>query len=376
MKTNEEITLYEPENYRKNYKAYLVGLLTKDYEFCENNDEAKKKRNKLVLELGNDGKMIKNKSERSYKLYIDPDAKENKDFYSALSDFLNASRISRKNNKILSFEANEDSHGMITVHYKDQNGKEQHFTVHSDQLGFSAVPWIYFRKNYPLSRYLEMQKNKLDKQKNKSDQDLDAVADFLTVYVYTTRTLGGSFLWPETLWKDYNKSRGNGKIYKSDNKDNNKGNNIGYIEDRVDLTLLEIKHYFEYRELDDKKNFKYSGDILFRYYDNLDAQTWFGFFDSFEDYVDFFMFNDFVYKDKQTKEYTPINILTGEPFEKDYLNYEKDVLKGLEEYKLKAMLDLVMRKVKTRSENMEKLIAKYNQTNDTKGEPNENILHE
>ena len=30
------------------------------------------------------------------------------------------------------------------------------------------------------------------------------------------------------------------------------------------------------------------------------------------------------------------------------------------------MLDLVMDKVKTRSENMEKLIAKYKQTNDTK----------
>lgn len=49
----------------------------------------------------------------------------------------------------------------------------------------------------------------------------------------------------------------------------------------------------------------------------------------------------------------PINILTGDPFEKDYLNYEKDVLKVLEEDKLKAMLDLVMRKVKTRSEDME-----------------------
>lgn len=72
----------------------------------------------------------------------------------------------------------------------------------------------------------------------------------------------------------------------------------------------------------------------------------------------------------------PINILTGDPFEKDYLNYEKDVLKVLEEDKLKAMLDLVMRKVKTRSEDMEKLIAKYNQTNDTKGEKHENILHE
>ena len=40
------------------------------------------------------------------------------------------------------------------------------------------------------------------------------------------------------------------------------------------------------------------------------------------------------------------------------------------------MLDLVMRKVKTRSEDMEKLIAKYNQTNDTKGEKHENILYE
>ncbi len=40
------------------------------------------------------------------------------------------------------------------------------------------------------------------------------------------------------------------------------------------------------------------------------------------------------------------------------------------------MLDLVMRKVKTRSGDIEKLIAKYNQTNDTKGEKHENILHE
>ncbi len=371
MKTNEEITLYEPENYRKNYKAYLVGLLTKDYEFCENNDEAKKKRNKLVSELGSNGKMIKNKSERSYKLYIDPDGKENTDFYSALSNFLNASRISRKNNKILSFEANEDPYGMITVYYKDKYGNEQHFTVHSDQLGFSAVPKIYFRKNYPLSRYLEMQKNKLDKLKNKSD--IDVVADFLTKYVYTTRTLGGSFLWPESWYKGYNMSRGNGREI----KDKIIKGNAGYIEDRVDLTLLEIKHYFEYRELDDKKNFKYSGDILFRYYDNLDAQTWFGFFDSFEDYVDFFMFNDFVYKDKQTKEYTPINILTGTPFDKDYLNYKTNTLKEIEDEKqLKAMLDLVMDKVAERTKKMEDLINEYKQTNDTKGEKHENILHE
>lgn len=352
MKTNEEITSYEPKNFKEKYKAYLVDLLSTNYKTYENKGDAEKERKRIWKQLRD--------SETAYcDIYIDPDGKKNTDFYSALSDFLNASRISRKNNKILSFEANEAPYGMITVHYKGQNGKEYGFRLHSDQLGFSAVPCIYFRNNYPLSRYLEMQKNKLDKRKNKSNKATDAVADFLAGYVYTTRTLGGSFLWPETLWKGYNPGRGCAKI-----------------EDRVDLTLLEIKHYFEYRELDDKKNFKYSGDILFGYYDNLDAQTWFGFFDSFEDYVDFFMFNDFVYKDKQTKEYTPINILTGAPFEKDYLNYEKDVLKVLEEDKLKAMLDLVMDKVANRTKKMEDLINEYKQTNDTKGEKHENILHE
>lgn len=354
MKTNEEITSYEPKNFKENYKAYLVDLLTKDYEFCKSREAAEKKCNKIVLDLRKKGETIKDKSESSNKLYIDPDKKENEEFYRELSNFLNASRISRKNNKILSFEANEAPYGMITVYYKDKYGNKQHFTVHSDQFGFSAVPCIYFRKNYPLSRYLEM-------QKNKSDKDPDAVAEFLANYVYTTRTLGGSFLWPETLWKDYNKSRGNGN----------------YIEDRVDLTLLEIKHYFEYRDLDDKKKFKYSGDILFRYYDNLDAQTWFGFFDSFEDYVDFFMFNDFVDKDKQTKEYTPINILTGEAFETDYPGYKKDTLKEIEDEKqLKEMLERVRDMVEKRTKKMEDLINEYKQTNDTKGEKHENILHE
>lgn len=354
MKTNEEITSYEPKNFKENYKAYLVDLLTKDYEFCKSREAAEKKCNKIVLDLRKKGEIIKDKSESSNKLYTDPDKKENEEFYRELSNFLNASRISRKNNKILSFEANEAPYGMITVYYKDKYGNKQHFTVHSDQFGFSAVPCIYFRKNYPLSRYLEM-------QKNKSDKDPDAVAEFLANYVYTTRTLGGSFLWPETLWKDYNKSRGNGN----------------YIEDRVDLTLLEIKHYFEYRDLDDKKKFKYSGDILFRYYDNLDAQTWFGFFDSFEDYVDFFMFNDFVDKDKQTKEYTPINILTGEAFETDYPGYKKDTLKEIEDEKqLKEMLERVRDMVEKRTKKMEDLINEYKQTNDTKGEKHENILHE
>ena len=256
MKTNEEITSYEPENFEENYKAYLVDLLSTNYKTYPNKEDAEKERKRIWEQLGG--------SEIAYSdIYIDPDNKKNEEFYRELSNFLNASRISRKNNKILSFEANEAPYGMITVHYKGQNGKEYGFRLHSDQLGFSAVPCIYFRNNYPLSRYLEMQKNKLDKRKNKSNKATDAVADFLAGYVYTTRTLGGSFLWPESWYKAYNMSRGNGS----------------YIEDRVDLTLLEIKHIYKFRELENQ--LIYGNDNLLKQYKNQYADKWFGFFDSF-----------------------------------------------------------------------------------------------
>ncbi len=354
METNKKIKSYGLTSLNGDYKKYLLYLLENEYEFYKSK-EAENVCCELLTKLNKSGDIVYDVCKSECKIYNDPDNKKNTDFYDKLANFLNASRISRKNNNILSFEANEAPYGMITVYYKDKYGNKQHFTVHSDQFGFSAVPCIYFRKNYPLSRYLEM-------QKNKSDKDPDAIANFLTKYVYTTRTLGGSFLWPESWYKGYNMNRGNGS----------------HIEDRVDLTLLEIKHYFEYRELDDKKNFKYSGDILFSRYKIPDAQTWFGFFDSFEDYVDFFLFNDFV---KATvtdgkKEYMPINILNGEPFEKGYLNYEEDVLKNICEKGLKDVLERVMNMVKKRTIKMEDLINEYKQTNDTKGEKHENILHE
>lgn len=355
METNKKIKSYGLTSLNGDYKKYLLYLLENEYEFYKSK-EAENVCCELLTKLNKSGDIVYDVCKSECKIYNDPDNKKNTDFYDKLANFLNASRISRKNNKILSFEANEAPYGMITVYYKDKKGEEHHFTLHSDQLGFSAVPCTYFKQNYPLSRYLEM-------QKNKSDKAPDAVADFLAGYVYTTRTLGGSFLWPESWHRDYNMGRGN----------------RSYIEDRVDLTLLEIKHYFEYRDLDDKKKFKYRRDILFSRYKIPDAQTWFGFFDSFEDYVDFFLFNGFVdvTVTDGKKEYMPINILTGERFKTDYPGYKRNTLKEIEDEKqLKAMLDLVMDKVKTRSEDMEKLIAKYKQTNDTKGEKHENILHE
>lgn len=353
MKTNEEIKSYGLTSLNGDYKKYLIYLLENEYEFSKSKDEAENACCELLTKLNKSGDIVYDVCKSECKIYNDPDNKKNTDFYDKLADFLNAA--SWKNKKNLYFKANEDPYGMITVYYKDKKGAEHHFTLHSDQLGFSAVPCTYFKQNYPLSRYLEM-------QRNKSENDQAKATEFLTKYVYTTRTLGGSFLWPESWHRDYNMGRGN----------------RSYIEDRVDLTLLEIKHYFEYRDLDDKKKFKYRRDLLFSRYKIPDAQTWFGFFDSFEDYVDFFMFNDFV-EDigiGGKKEYMPINILNGEPFEKDCLYYEEDILKNICEKGLKDVLERVMNMVANRTKKMEDLINEYKQTNDTKGETNENILHE
>lgn len=355
MKTNEEIKSYGLTSLNGDYKKYLLYLLENEYEFHKSK-EAENACCELLTKLNKSGDIVYDVCKSECKIYNDPDNKKNTDFYDKLASFLNAA--SWKNKKNLYFKANEAPYGMITVYYKDQYGNEQHFTVHSDQLGFSAVPCTYFKQNYPLSRYLEMQKNKLDKLKNKSD--IDVVANFLTKYVYTTRTLGGSFLWPESWHKAYNMSRGNGS----------------YIEDRVDLTLLEIKHIYKFRELENQ--LIYGKDHLLKQYKNQYADKWFGFFDSFEDYVDFFMFNDFV-EDISTngkKEYMPINILTGKRFKTDYPGYEMDTLKDIKEYKLKEMLERVRDMVEKRTIRMEDLINEYKQTNDTKGEKHENILHE
>lgn len=352
MKSNEKIKSYGLTSLNGDYKKYLIYLLENEYEFSKSKDEAENACCELLTKLNKSGDIVYDVCKSECKIYNDPDNKKNTDFYDKLASFLNAA--SWKNKKNLYFKANEAPYGMITVYYKDKKGEEHHFTLHSDQLGFSAVPCTYFKQNYPLSRYLEM-------QKNKSDKDPDAIAEFLANYVYTTRTIGGSFLWPETLHEQYNKHRGNGS----------------YIEDRVDLTLLEIKHIYEIRQWE--KLLPYGGDILFQSCKNNDAQTWFGFFKSFEDYVDFFEFNDFVENISKTskKEYMPINILTGKAFETDYPRRQTDVLKEIEDEKqLKAMLERVRNMVAKRTKKMEDLINEYKQTNDTKGEKHENILHE
>ena len=179
METNKKIKSYEPENFEEKYKAYLVGLLSTDYKCCGTSKEIEIEKNKAW-------KKLREKKIAYYNIYMDPDKKESIDFYNDLSDFLNAASCEHR--KDLLFKANGLSKKGIMVYRKKD--KKEYFTIQSDQLGFSAVPWIYFSTKYPLSRYFEMQKNK-------------EAAKFLTDYVLATRTLGGSFLWPESWHKDY-----------------------------------------------------------------------------------------------------------------------------------------------------------------------------
>lgn len=70
MKTNEEITSYEPENFEENYKAYLVDLLSTNYKTYPNKEDAEKENEK---EFGNNF----GGSEIAYSdIYIDPDNKK------------------------------------------------------------------------------------------------------------------------------------------------------------------------------------------------------------------------------------------------------------------------------------------------------------
>lgn len=52
MKTNEEITSYEPENFEENYKAYLVDLLSTNYKTYPNKEDAEKERKRIWEQLG------------------------------------------------------------------------------------------------------------------------------------------------------------------------------------------------------------------------------------------------------------------------------------------------------------------------------------
>ena len=213
---------------------------------------------------------------RTSNPYNDPDSTANmacfnQEFYETLTKFLNLREKELKKKWVFSppkKPKKEDIPKDRTIYVEDRG-----IFLSSDQFGFSEQGNSFY--NLEKRPYHNLQS--------------EAVAR----YLYKTRSIGGSFIWPKTYNNDrwscrYNNLRGVGN----------------YIEDRVDLTLLEIKHY-----LDNKNDYKkFENDIMYNQINNASSkmQEWLDHFKDFNDYVEYFMFDDFCIK--KDNEYLPLDL--------------------------------------------------------------------
>ena len=187
----------------------------------------------------------------------------------------------------------------------------------SDQFGFSANKDIYDEKNHKLNEkypFVKYVKN-------------GGVKSLVGDTIWYTRTIGGSFLWPkvkvqgkrESWVSTYNTKRGvgNNPVHVDDDF---------YIEDRVDLTLYEIKEFYEaYIESKDydsvKKNMS-KDSLILRYCDSKEIFIWLSLFGTFENYVDFFCFDDFV--NIKDDKYYPKDIFSGKSINNENIKEYRD----------------------------------------------------
>lgn len=234
--------------------------------------------------------------------YNDPDAQKsrNKWFYDDLRKFL-IEREDKLGCKTWKYILNESGQGIDVI---DKEG-ERITTLISDQFGFSRPTSDKYKHPYDI--YLS--KN-LDNRENAINQVCE--------WIYYSRTIGGSFLWPKEIWNDYNDLRGGHKFSKEMSDDTyekspstkqGKGFHSYHLEDRVDLTLLEI-YLFYNRNKNVELNRCWTHAKLSIIGEDVLCK-WFEHFRSFEKYVDFFRFNSFVYNNESDKEYKPRNIITG-----------------------------------------------------------------
>lgn len=219
---------------------------------------------------------------------------------------------------------------------KIEDGRNNPFYLKSDQLGFSAPTK---GRDYPYDLYLM--------KSEKRDDALKQVAN----WIITSRTIGGSFLWPEQFYKIYNSSRG-GKV-------NSKKR--FYIQDRVDLTLWEI--YFWYHP-NEKQQTKMKKIKKVEAVESL--RKWLSHFKTFETYIQFFCFEDFVDENSY-----PINILKRveekSQWNNNIGNRNPEITEKLEFEKVQAMLEGLNEKILNRSKTMEQIISsECNENNKTK----------
>ncbi|MBE5857433.1 MAG: hypothetical protein E7296_07740 [Lachnospiraceae bacterium] len=313
---------FEPEGFEKAYSEYLLG----------------------------------NKSQESQEIYIDPDCTADIreiNYYNKLTKFLSKREEDKMSTTQFSFLPPKLSKDTSEEEKKDSrideykilaiDGDKVMYRLTSDQIGFSACERIYLPQNarkYPLSRL--MVDTNIEKQKE--------VAKEIALYVKKTRTLGGALVWPMASTGrricQYNYRRGI----------------CGYIEDRVDLTLLEVKHALEGKY----DNGEFKSDVLYDEYvkDKSVMRIWLNRFiskdknDPFGLFVDYFMLNDFI------NEGLPIDITTGEKINEkkvqDYVDtFRKNRIGKLQELKykdLRATLKRLEKMIEKRTYRIEKYL--------------------
>lgn len=288
--------------------------------------------------------------ERKNEPYEDPDSTA-EEFYKALRIFLQAQEDSYRDLLNGHFKYEFDFPYIKVEKETNEEGiYEQLFYLKSDQFGFSRPS---DKKSHPYDTYIEMCSNK--------ENAIENVAR----WIYESRTIGGAFLWPLEVDEK-------GELYNRNNPPYNmrRGGSCkggSKIEDRVDLTLFEIKML-----LDGKHNNKVILERVSR--DGTNMKKWLDHFKSFETYISFFCFDDFL-SEKDIINIVGSNINTEKP-DQNHIEllkendigerkiYEICCRRGypnigtplLDNEKLKTMLNNVNILIKRRTEKMEEII--------------------
>ena len=210
------------------------------------------------------------------KPYVDPDtthSNENSDFYNMLAVFLQLV-IKNKTFNFPSEKIDNKNGYKVTGIQMDKNDKN--IVLRSDTFGFSSPNYNDKNKcwenRYPYTLYLY-------KLFNDDSTPDSIVVKSIADMVARTRTIGLCLGKNQNM---YNMNRGVGS----------------YIEDRVDLTLLEIKHIYQTLRIINENNvFCYSNDILVnRMFSNpqyMYMRDWLGIFNDFNGFIKTLLFDDF-----------------------------------------------------------------------------------
>lgn len=246
-------------------------------------------------------------------LYMDPD-NSSVLLYRDLACFLNKreEQVEKLNGKF-SYELSFNPFGIKVT----DNTKVWY--LKSDQLGFSAIGGIY-------QAYIE------------KAPDREKALRQVSQWIFASRSLGGAFLWPMDEKKDggwisnpqYNKTRGRKPI-----------------QDRADMTLLDIRNCF----------LKTEGSWLLQQYNNdrKHMKRWMDHFgegeSGFEKYIEYFCFDSFV------SDGYPKDLLEKESTIKDFLAPQhKKSLCDYDYEKIETILSNLKDWITDRSDEMEKII--------------------